>query len=399
MTESRRGGRYRMPVLASGLAVAVALTAPVPSTADSANRDATDAATVQLDLPAPSGRHRVGTTSLHLVDRARTDPLAPTARARELMVRLWYPAVRSGHRPAARYMPPRQADLLVRQLNAGLGTDFPANLLTFPTHARRDAPAAGGPHRPVLLFSPGLGTNAALYTALLEELASRGYVVAGIEHTFDVAAVEFPDGRVETQNPDLDEDQSLSVRVADTRFVLDQLARLATGHNPDADHHRLPDGLARAVDPTRVAAFGHSLGSRAAVQTIEADRRLNSGAALDGGPLLPAGVDRPFLMMGNPTHRRAEDPDWAGFYDRLRGRPRLHMVVDGAGHYDFSDITVFKQTIDLSALFEFGPIDGTRAFTIQHRYLTAWFDRTLHGRPNPLLRGESPQFPEVDFQP
>jgi predicted dienelactone hydrolase len=387
MAESRRGGRYRMPVLV-GLVLAAGLTVPAPSAA----------AAVRLDLPEPSGRHRVGTTSLHLVDGARTDPLAPTARARELMVRLWYPATRSTHRPAARYMPPRQADLLVEQLNAGTGADFPADLLTFPTHARQDAPAARGPRRPVLLFSPALGTNAVLYTALLEELASRGYAVAGIEHTFDAAAVEFPGGRVETQNPDTveNDDLSLPVRISDTRFVLD---RLAAGHNPDADHRRLPGGLDRVLDRTRVAAFGHSLGSRAVVHAIEADRRLDAGAALDGGPLLPARVDRPFLMLGNPTHRRAEDPDWAGFYDRLSGRPRLHMVVDGAGHYDFSDITIFKRSLDLGALFAIGPIDGARAFTIQRRYVTAWLDRTLHGQPSPLLRGKSPQFPEVDFQP
>jgi hypothetical protein len=38
-------------------------------------------------------------------------------------------------------MPPRQADLIVEQLNAGIGADFPAGLLTFPSHARQEAPA------------------------------------------------------------------------------------------------------------------------------------------------------------------------------------------------------------------------------------------------------------------
>jgi hypothetical protein len=69
------------PATAAGLG----LTVPVPSAA----------APVRLDLREPPGRHRVGTTSLHLVDGARTDLLAPSARARELMVRVWYPATRS----------------------------------------------------------------------------------------------------------------------------------------------------------------------------------------------------------------------------------------------------------------------------------------------------------------
>lgn len=59
----------------------------------------------RLRLPAPTGPHWVGTTSLHLVDDSRIDPLAPTPRVRELVVRLWYPAAQS-RQPAAAYMTP-----------------------------------------------------------------------------------------------------------------------------------------------------------------------------------------------------------------------------------------------------------------------------------------------------
>jgi hypothetical protein len=364
-------------------------------------RHADSGTAVRLSLPVPGGVHRVGTTRLHLVDATRPDPLTPTARSRELMVQLWYPAARSGRHPVARYMPPAQATLLTQALNADLGGGLPDDLLTFRTHSRQDAPALGGPRRPILLFSPGLGTNALLYTGIFEDLASRGYVVAAIEHTYDAPAVEFPGGRVETQNPDAvaDPDRPLPVRIADTRFVLERLAALAAGHNPDAEHRRLPRHVGEILDPARVGVFGHSLGSRTAVGAIAADPRFGTGAALDGGPLLPASLDRPFLMFGNPTHRRAVDPDWSGFYDRLRGQPRLHLILDGAGHYDFSDVTIFKQAVDLAALFDVGTIGGDRALAVQRRYLTAWFDRTLRGRPSHLLRAESPRFPEVDFQP
>jgi hypothetical protein len=103
-------------------------------------------------------------------------------------------------------------------------------------------------------------------------------------------------------------------------------------------------------------------------------------------------------MMGNPSHRRADDPEWADFYDRLRG-PRLHLVIDGAEHADLSDITVVKAAIDVSAFFETGPIDGQRALAIQRAYVTAWFDRALLGRDRSLLRADPSPFPEVDIQP
>jgi hypothetical protein len=46
-----------------------------------------------------------------------------------------------------------------------------------------------------------------------------------------------------------------------------------------------------------------------------------------------------------------------------------------------------------------GTLDGTRALAIQRRYVTAWLDLALRGRHNPLLAGESREYPEVDFQP
>lgn len=351
----------------------------------------------QLRLPAPTGPHWVGTTSLHLVDHSRIDPLAPTPRVRELMVRLWYPAAQSGQ-PAAAYLTPGVASVSTDFLRAATGVDLPGDLLSFPTHSLQDAPALPGALRPVLLFSHGFGVPAALNTSLHEELASWGYVVAGIDHTFDTA-VEFPDGRVEVQQPGLPIDDLLrEVRAADVRFVLDQLTALAATRDADAGQRRLPGGLTRMLDLTRVGAYGHSLGGPTVIGAMNQDRRIDAGAALDGTLRGPINFDRPFLMMGNQHERQADDPDWAAFYDQLLG-PRLHLVIDGAEHADLTDIAVFKSTIDISAIFPTGPIDGARVVSIERSYLLAWFDWALRGRARPLLRSESTRFPEVDFQP
>jgi predicted dienelactone hydrolase len=377
-----------------GVVLAVSAGKLIPAPAAHAGLDATP----RLSLPAPTGPHRVGTTSLHLVDDSRTDPLAPTPRVRELMVRLWYPDAQS-RQPVAAYLTPGVNSVFTDFLRAATGVDLPTNLLSFPTHSFQDPPALPDARRPVVLFSHGFGVSAAINTALHEELASRGYVVAGIDHTFDAGAVEFPDGRVETQKPELPIDDLLrETRAADLRFVLDQLTALADGHNPDAGHRPLPRGLAGMLDVTRVGAYGHSLGGPTVIGAMNQDPRIDAGAALDGTLRGPVSFDRPFLMMGNQHERRADDPDWAAFYDQLRG-PRLHLVIDGAEHADLTDITVFKSTIDISVVFPTGPIDGVRAVSIQRHYLSAWFDWALRGRARPLLSGESTRFPEVDFQP
>jgi predicted dienelactone hydrolase len=328
---------WRLVVVGVVLAVAPGWWLPAPAA------QAAPDPTPRLSLPAPTDPHRVGTTSLHLVDDSRIDPLAPTSRVRELMVRLWYPAGYSssqGRQPAAAYLTPGVNSVSTDFLRAVTGLDLPTDLLSFPAHGVQDAPALRGARRPIVLFSHGLGVPAAINTALHEELASRGYVVAGIDHTFDTAV----------------------------------------------------------EDLTRVGAYGHSLGGPTVIGAMNQDRRIDAGAALDGTLRGSVSFDRPFLMMGNQHERRTDDPDWAAFFDQLRG-PRLHLVIDGAEHSDLTDITVFKSTIDISVVFPTGPIDGGRSVSIQRRYLTAWFDWALRGRASPLLRSESSRFPEVDFQP
>ena len=78
--------------------------------------------------------------------------------------------------------------------SAGLPVS-PGILTTVETHARDRAPALPG-RRPLVVLSPGAGLSRESLTALAEDLASRGYVVAGVDHTYEARAVEFPDGRV-----------------------------------------------------------------------------------------------------------------------------------------------------------------------------------------------------------
>jgi hypothetical protein len=121
-----------------GVVLAVAASSWIPSASAHAGPDAIP----RLSLPAPTGPHRVGTTSLHLVDDSRIDPLAPTPRARELMVRLWYPAAADSQQRAAAYNTPGVASVFTDFLRAATGVDFPDDLLSFPTHSLQDAPAS-----------------------------------------------------------------------------------------------------------------------------------------------------------------------------------------------------------------------------------------------------------------
>ena len=147
-------------------------------------------------LPEPTGPRPVGTTSLCLKDVSRPDPWAAGVSARELMVSLWYPATPSD-RQRARYMTPAESGL---QLTSRGLTGVPRDALsTVRTNAVTDATPAGRQRAlPLVVLSPGFTNSRSTLTALAEDLASHGYVVAGIDHTYESFATAFPDGRVTT---------------------------------------------------------------------------------------------------------------------------------------------------------------------------------------------------------
>lgn len=145
-------------------------------------------------LPAPTGSDPVGTSSLHLTDTSRQDPWVPSAGARELMVSLWFPAKSRGtHR--ASYMTPEESKLVLEGFHI-TGVD-PDVLSRTRTNAYTDVRPAPGRH-PLVVLSPGFTAPRTSLTALAEDLASHGYAVAAIDHTYENFAETFPDGRLTT---------------------------------------------------------------------------------------------------------------------------------------------------------------------------------------------------------
>jgi predicted dienelactone hydrolase len=328
-----------------------------------------------LSIPAPTGAHRVGMQSLALTDRTRREPQVDD-RPRSLVIQLWHP-VTGGHRQAS-YMPPAVARFVAS--SAGLP---PAAVESVRLHAVTDgAPVATPGGWPVLLFSPGFGVPRQLYAGLVEEVASHGYVVVAIDHPHDASIVQFPDGRVVRPAAPMDITHALAVRVADTRSVLRELARL--------NRAGAFEGM---LDLDRVGMAGHSLGGATAAAAMLVDTRIRVGADLDGmlfGDVRASGLSRPFMLMSaDPGF--AADPNRAGFWARLHG-PRVAVDVTGARHFAFSDLTALGPQLArvhpsaaraIAGLV--GDVDGPAVLAAQRAYLVAFLDRFLRQTDEPLL--------------
>ncbi|MEO3928482.1 acetylhydrolase [Micromonosporaceae bacterium B7E4] len=354
----------------------------------------------RLTLPPPTGPHRVGTVSLHLVDKSRPDPVAGPRHYRELMASVWYPATHDARRhPVAPWLPAAP----MRALLASAGFDADAAAAPF-TAGHVGAPVLRTPRRrPVIVYSHGNDSNRAEATIVVQELVSHGYVVVTVDHTYD-AFSEFPDGRLSIP---LDLSFTPWDSTHDIRFVLDRIEDLAAGRNPDAQRHTLPAGLGAALDLRRIGMFGWSKGATATALVMNQDHRVRAGLSLDGpmqsNPPVTE-IDRPFMLM-TAEYTRAAEPSVDEIWSYYLHGWRLNVHVDGAAHRSYIDHQwLIPQLARITGMSDeelaswIGTLNPFRAVRIQQAYPLAFFDLHLRHRGH-LLGGPNPAFPEVQFIP
>jgi dienelactone hydrolase len=338
-------------------------------------------------VPIPMGPDTVGTRVMHLVDSTRDDPYLANGTKRELGVRFWYPAsinLNQNCKPAEYASP-----AVWKYFSQLVGVrPFPV-----ATNSCLNAPITDGVH-PVVVFTPGYTATFTDYTFLLEDLASRGYVVASVAHTYETTAVEFPDGRLVRSvvgshlgGTLRGDDQALSfavyVRLQDLEFVLNELGRLNA--QPDSP-------FANKLDMSNVAIAGHSLGGLTAFLSVELDPRFRAGVILDGyvpEPLVSVTKTPVFILAAG---RKQWDASECHLWSNLKGL-RLAVNLRGSEHVALSDwIWLAKDAI------ETGPMGPEKTMTAVRDYVAAFLDANLRAMAlNPtqerLLTGPSSDYP------
>jgi predicted dienelactone hydrolase len=348
---------------------------------------------IRPDAPAlaPFGAYAVGVKTLRFTNSAQPDVANATADGvptadREIATELWY--------PAADDTPPGGSYTAL--LRDGLTE------VVLQGSAARDAMPFPGEIFPLLILSHGYPGNRFLLSHLGENLASKGYVVASIDHPDSTYADLGAFG------------STLLNRPADQRFVLDSLAVLE-------------NDLGAIIDADRTAVIGYSMGGYGALifggagvteaapefsyappdrllarhvagsETYGAlvDERVKAVVAFapwgrntdfwDADGL--SGLQKPLLLIAGSADDVSLYPSIRRIFEETTGTTRHLLTFENANHNAGAPIPAPAQSWKAVEMLDFSPFDHyadpvwdtVRMNNISQHFLTAFLDLHLKG--------------------
>ncbi len=365
-----------------------------------------------FELPTPTGAYDVGTEVFHFVDVDREEIFTDTIDdKRALMVQVWYPA----EAMSGRSVPFMEDERLINAMASGYGLPgFSFNHLKYVSSNAYSEVEISKTQSvyPLIIMNHGFGSSKSLHTSQAENLASHGYIVASIDHTYNTFGTIFPDGTLTTNNSSAlfsrDNDYETekdnrdlvgNVLTEDVAFVLDQFEAINSGH--------ILSKFSGKVDMTNVGTIGHSIGGATAYDAAF-DERVTAGVNLDGGLYrinANKGLNKPFLFMLSESgfeslnrvmtgddysdeelDKMGNSREWNDAVIKDKKIEIEHMkhsalsggeivYIEGSEHLNFSDVQHFSPIFKVVGAT--GEIKVERADLVVNAYVLAFFDRHL----------------------
>ena len=317
----------------------------------------------QYTTPAISGEYDVASAKYTWTDESRVERFSDTGENRSLTVEFWYPE------------------------NAGEAC-------------------------PLVVFSHGaFGFSGSNYSTFAE-LASNGYVVASIGHSyqafytldtagkFTLVNTDFLNTAMAVQNNEIEDAYPITqawmeLRTADENFVLDTIIRQTKENTADA--------LFSLIDTEKIGLFGHSMGGASSAQIGRDRDDIDAVIVLDGtmlGEVLDHvdGVDVlnttaypvPLLNIYAEDHyanAMATDGEaYANFYASKNALNANELVIKRAGHLNFTDLPLFSPV--LARALGVGTVDARYCIETTNQLVLEYFNCYLKGKAVPQFEKE-----------
>ena len=345
-----------------------------------------------FDLPDPDGECEIGTRLFCWTDSTRSEWFTneDSTDFRKLVVQSWYPGEKknkSDPEPYMNYMALRAKTMA----EAGKIPSFlPTHLGYVKSNSFKNIPVKILDQKlPVLIFSHGITGSRLLHQALFEHLASQGYAVFAINHSYDANITIYPDSSIADYRSDLTgHPDSLSIRknqiitrTKDIIFLINKLEEIGS--------EKTNSILFNHLDLTKIAIAGHSYGGATAIFASKLDNRIKSCFVLDGwfSPLpeevMNSGLNIPLFCIGRPSW---DDSDYPSNYKNLEmllsasTSQIFHVFVKNSLHLDYTDIPLFSPIIKY--VMDVGENPPMKSIKIINDLAFLFLEKTLYENKN-----------------
>lgn len=279
-----------------------------------------------------SGEFEVGTQTFYWRDEQREETFTTEkGDNRFLTVRLFYPADANDDAEKLSLLPPHFEDFYLnysyvddKDLDIGslASQRWPISLNTPISAARKQYP--------LIIFSHGYYFLPEMHTFLSAELASYGYIVASVNHTYGSSWSKLADGRVTgaVDHPEDDFGAYHAIWANDQLFVLQQMRKLATARQ-SGFHQKLSDS---------VSIVGHSYGGSSGYHAATMSQELDAVVNLDGRifDLQDTSITTPFLYIHSDSESQQEA------FEHVNA-PGYSVIFEKLHHNSFSDLGLYWQ--------------------------------------------------------
>lgn len=318
----------------------------------------------KYDLIETTGEFKVATALYTYTDRNRIETYSNTSAYRKLTVAFWYP---------------------------------------------QNYDAADFHTYPLVVFSHGSFGLKTSNESLYNELASHGYVVCSIDHTYQalfttdvegnktwidwgyVQEVAVHDAHANKQQAFAFFQKWMDIRTGDINFVIDTI--LAQAKNNDVD------AVYKLIDPTKIGVMGHSLGGSAALGIGRMRNDISAVLALESPFLYDIeGVEDGEFVFTDEIYpvpvlniysdaswsHLSEWPQYAENYALLQDSEAaaFNVYITGAGHLTLTDLALTSPILTRLLNQQQSPIDAHHSLKTINRVCLKFFDSYLKGRGN-----------------
>lgn len=366
-------------------------------------------------LPKPTGEFSIGTQDLFFTDNSRKEKLTlKSGDKRMLQVKIWYPSDVKGETENM-YLKDYSTETLWANYKVfNDSRSFFDSLKHYKTFSYENIPVSGKVKNfPVIFFSPGyyFGLDD-YYTALMENLASHGFIVVSITHPYDQVIANTADGKVlninkwrmtkayfqwkkaqflHKKDPDTSNlrqvtrvlkaylrtmrvfDRSVKLWTKDVQFIMDTLEKI--------NDLSVGNKFYGKLDFSRVGTLGQSVGGAVSGQLCYTDSRIKAGVNLDCfqfGDLYDHEMNKPFMLLESDSY-----PLWgiANHVIYAKTKPFYSVHIRNSRHFIFSDCSIFPVKFNDKLKELVGEGDKYENVKLINEYLVDFYAHYLDNAP------------------